>query len=241
VIVLDGGSSPPPAYGDRAHAGCLSFEWSSGPDRLIVNVGSCLELDPEWRAAGRATNGHSTLIVDDALSAVFEQARSGRGPARPQGPPHVTAKRTDDEEGAWVDAQHDGYRDDYGLIHRRTIYLDKYGRDLRGLDALARPMNQPRETDPWRPPFTIRFHLHPKVSATLGEKGIAVLASPSGGKWRLRTDAGRMRIEDSVYLSDADGPQRTRQIVLMGNAEPNGAGDAPPNRVRWAFSRLDGA
>jgi hypothetical protein len=28
--------------------------------------------------------------------------------------------------------------------------------------------------------------------------------------------------------------------VLLGNAEPNGAGDAPPNRVRWAFSRLDG-
>lgn len=240
VIVLDAGGAPPASFADRAHAGCLAFEWSSGSDRLVVNVGSSLELDPDWRVAGRATNGHSTLIVDDALSSVFEQTRLGRGPARPTGPPHVTAKRTDDDEGAWIDAQHDGYRAEYGLIHRRTIYVDKAGKDIRGLDALARPVNEPKTADPWRPPFTIRFHLHPRVSATLGEKGIAVLASPQGGRWRLRTDAARMRIEDSVYLSGADGPQRSRQIVLLGNAEPNGAGDAPPNRVRWAFSRLDG-
>jgi uncharacterized heparinase superfamily protein len=240
ILVLEGGGAPPPAFGDRAHAGALAFEWSSGADRLVVNVGSGLELDPDWRAAGRATNGHSTLIVDDALSADFEQARAGRGPARPRGPPQVIAKRADDEDGARIDAQHDGYRADYGLIHRRTLYLDKTGRDIRGLDALARPVNEPREADPWRPPFAIRFHLHPRVSVSLGEKGIAVLAAPSGGKWRLRTDAPRLRIEDSVYLSNAEGPQRTRQIVLLGNAEPNGAGDGPPNRVRWAFSRLDG-
>ena len=199
-----------------------------------------MELEPEWRVAGRATNGHSTLIVDDALSAGFEQARIGKGPARPVGPPVVTAKRTDDDDGAWIDAQHDGYRAEYGLIHRRTIYLDKAGRDIRGLDALARPVNQQRVSDPWRPPFTIRFHLHPRVRAELGDKGVAVLTAANGEKWRLRTDATRMRIEDSVYLGQGDGPVRTRQIVLLGNAEPNGTGDAPPNRVRWAFSRLDG-
>jgi uncharacterized heparinase superfamily protein len=240
ILIIDAGAAPPAGFGDRAHAGCLSFEWSSGPDRLVVNVGASLELAPEWRVAGRATNGHSTLVLDDALSAEFEQPRLGRGPARPVGPPHVTAKRTDDEEGAWIEAQHDGYRAAYGLIHRRTIYVDKAGRDIRGLDSLSRPVTQSRASDPWRPPFTIRFHLHPKVQAEVVEKGTAVLAAPNGEKWRLRTDAARMRIEDSVYLGHGDGPQRTRQIVLLGNAEPNGAGDAPPNRVRWAFSRLDG-
>jgi uncharacterized heparinase superfamily protein len=239
ALVLDGAAAPPPAYGDRAHAGCLSFEMSCGLDRLIVNVGSQLELDPQWRAAGRATNGHSTLVVDDALSAEFE--RVGRGAARPHGPAQMSAKRTDDDEGARIDAQHDGYRADYGLIHRRTIYMDKNGVDVRGLDALARPASEGRATDKWRPPFAIRFHLHPDAIGTLGEPGVAYIDGPSGSRWRLRTDAQRVRFEDSVYLGEADGPRRTRQLVLLGNADPNGLGDAPPNRVRWAFTRLDRA
>ncbi len=240
TLVLDAAAAPPPSYGDRAHAGCLAFELSCGTDRLIVNVGSSRELDPEWRAAGRATNGHSTLVVDDALSAAFEQPRLGRSAARPYGPPQVSAKRTDDDDGAWIDAQHDGYREDYGLIHRRTIYMDQEGQHIRGLDALARPASEGKAYDPWRPPFAIRFHLHPEVQAAMGEeKGVAYMTGPSGSRWRLRTDAARMRIEDSVYLSAGEGPQRSRQIVLLGNAEPNNAGDGPPNRVRWAFTRLD--
>ncbi|MGE3867560.1 MAG: heparinase II/III family protein, partial [Hyphomonadaceae bacterium] len=236
VMVLDGASAPPAAYGDRAHAGCLSFEMSTGPDRLIVNVGSQLELDPQWRAAGRATNGHSTLVVDDALSAEFE--RVGRGAARPSGPT-ASARLVDDEEGARIEGQHDGYRADYGLIHRRTIYIHQGGADIRGLDSLTRPANLPRVTEKWRPPFAIRFHLHPEVEVSLGEPGVAVIQAPSGPRWRIRTDGVRMRLEDSVYLGGAEGPARTQQIVLLGNADPNGVGDGPPNRVRWAFTRLD--
>lgn len=239
VVIMDGGASPPPAHGERAHAGCLAFEMSTGADRLIVNVGSARELLPTWRAAGRATNGHSTLIVDDALSAVFEASRLGRSAARPVGPPGVSAKRADDDDGARIEAQHEGYRADYGLVHRRTLFLDKAGTDLRGLDALARPLSAGKANDALRIPFAIRFHLHPGVSVLRVEAKVLHLETPGGAHWRLRTDASAVAIDDSIYLSQSGGPTPTRQIVLIGEADANGSGDAAPNRVRWAFTRID--
>ena len=82
TVLMDVGGAPPPAYGERAHAGALAFEFSCGPDRLIVNVGSGIELLPDWRAAGRATNGHSTLSSSMTRSPrPFSQRRAGRGAA----------------------------------------------------------------------------------------------------------------------------------------------------------------
>lgn len=241
-LVMDCGAAPPPAYGDRAHAGALSFEFADGPDRLVVNVGSGLELHPEWRAAGRATNAHSVLIVNEALSASFESPRLGRGAARPLGPPGVTAKRTEDEDGAWVEASHEGYRADFGLVHRRTVFLDAAGKDLRGQDVLSRLVTYGRAPPTAGPiPFAIRFHLHPRVNVERGPSGSLAVRSGSGELWRLRTDAPDISIETSIYLGDPSGPQKSRQIVLMAAADPNGAGDSLPNRIRWAFTRFERA
>jgi uncharacterized heparinase superfamily protein len=156
-------------------------------------------------------------------------------------PANVTAKRNDDDEGARIEAQHDGYRADYGLIHRRAVYMDKAGVDLRGVDTLSRPANEKKAPDDFRPPFAIRFHLHPDVVPTMGEAGVVYLEGPFGSRWRFRTDAANLALEDSVYLGNLDGPARTRQVVLSGEADPKGVGEGPPNRVRWAFTRLDRA
>ena len=239
VLIADAGAAPAAAFGDRAHAGCLAFEMSSGKDRLIVNVGSARELLPSWRAAGRATNGHSTLIVDDALSAVFETARLGRVAARPIGPPGVHAQRIDDDDGARIDAQHEGYRADYGLVHRRTLFLDKSGLNVRGLDVLARPLAAGKAANSARVPYAIRFHLDPGVNARRLDASSVHLETASGAHWRLRTDAPHAAIEDSISLSARPLPLPTNQIVLSGEADPNGSGDAAPNRVRWALTRLD--
>lgn len=239
IVIMDAGAAPAPAFGERAHAGCLGLEMSCGADRLIVNVGSTRELAPEWRAAGRATNAHSTLIVDDALSAAFEQMRLSRGGARPIGPPGVSGKRTDDEHGARIDAQHEGYRADYGLVHRRTLFLDEEGTDLRGQDVLARPLAAGKASENLRIPFAIRFHLHPSVLVERLEPKVIRLETPSGAHWRLRTDAEAVQIDESIYLSERSGPQPARQIVMLGEADANGSGEHAPNRVRWALTRID--
>ena len=238
-LILDAGAAPGALYGERAHAGALSFEMTDGPDRVIVNVGSGLELHPEWRAAGRPTNAHSTLIVDDALSARFEPGRLGRIAARPVGPPGLAARRTEDDEGAWIEASHEGYRSEHGLVHRRTVFIDSTGRDLRGQDALSRPAVEGRSNRAGAIPYAIRFHLHPSAGVERGPSGSLAIRTASGELWRLRTDAPEVEVEASIYLAEPSGPQKSRQIVLKGAADPDGLGDAAPNRVRWVFTRFE--
>ncbi len=82
-----------------------------------------------------------------------------------------------------------------------------------------------------------------QVNATLGdpfylaEHQMAMLETPGGQRWRLRTDALDIQIVRSIYWGGRAVPQDTLQIVLSGAADPMGHGLAPPNRVRWALAR----
>jgi len=155
-------------------------------------------------------------------------------------PNNVSARRNEEEIGVWLEGSHDGYRESFGLSHRRRVFLAADGGDLRGEDALFRPADDGPPEDPdthFR--FAIRFHLHPGVRASLSRDAMsALLVLPTGDGWRFRTDGGPVRLERSVYLASGAQPQRTTQIVIHGEAEPYGAGERPPNRVRWAFQRL---
>ena len=238
-VLLDVGGAPPLAYADRAHAGALAFELSSERERLIVNVGAARELAPEGRFAARTTNAHSTLILADALSAEFEESRRGKGPARLVGPNLDDVRRSSDETGITVQGRHDGYRAQFGLLHRRYVFIDHDGRNLRGIDELIRPSKSKAPSSKQLIPFVARFHLHPSVRARLVEHQMALLETPGGQRWRLRTDAQLIAIEQSTYWGGRIVPQETQQIVLSGAADPMGVGLGPPNRMRWALARSD--
>ncbi len=236
-ILFDVGAAPPFSYSERAHASALAFELSSETERLIVNVGAARELEPAARLAARATNGHSALVVGDALSATLEDPRRGRGPARMSGPNLDEVRRSSDESGITVQGRHDGYRAQFGLLHRRYLFVDHDGKNLRGIDELIRPMKL-KSTPAKRPiPFVARFHLHPNVRARLADHQAALLETPGGQRWRLKTDAPDIAIEPSIYWG---GPnvRESLQIVLSGQADPMGHGLAPPNRLRWALTRV---
>ena len=235
-VLFDVGGAPPLGYSERAHAGALAFELSSGSERLIVNVGATRELEPAARLAARATNGHSTLVLDDALSAHLDEPRRGKGPARMVGPELDDVRRSTDESGTTVQGRHDGYRAQFGLLHRRYVFVDAAGVNLRGIDELIRPMRHKGQTPKNFVPFVARFHLHPAVRVRLIEAKTAMLETPGGQRWRFRTDAPAVSIEPSIYWG-GPAPLETHQIVLAGEADPHGHGLAPPNRIRWALAK----
>jgi uncharacterized heparinase superfamily protein len=210
------GAPPPPGLDRFAHAGTLSFEFSSGKERLIVNCGAAPAFGNEWREALRATAAHSTLIIADVSSAEIRETGLGRRPA------NVNAQRHEVTGAHWLEASHDGWGKLFGAVHHRRIYLSESGEDLRGEDLIEAEQPQP---------FVIRFHLHPNVTASLQQDNEAVLLRlPSGQGWRLRADGAALSIEESVYFGGNEA-RRAEQIVLAGHQDG-------PQQVKWAITRI---
>ncbi|NKC32415.1 heparinase [Roseomonas sp. BU-1] len=229
LVLMDCGAPPAarrdaapgglPRGADRnAHAGTLSFEVSVGRERLIVNCGAAPAAEGEWRDAMRATAAHSTLVLADTNSSELRPEGLGRRVET------VTTDRFEEEGKLWLDGTHDGWVKQFGLRHRRRLFLSESGDSLIGEDVLE------AVRDTTLPGFTVRFHLHPTVTASLqqDEQG-ALLRLPSGVGWRLRAGREvRVAIEESIYLGGE--PRRSQQVALHLEAGATG--------VNWALSRI---
>jgi uncharacterized heparinase superfamily protein len=186
------------------HAGTLSFEMSVGNHRLIVNCGGGSAAGRGLAEALRATAAHSTLVVADVNSS--DLVPGGFGPRKAES---VSAQRREQDRNVLVEASHDGYREPFGISHRRLLYLARDGLDLRGEDVLEAESGTGRK-------FDIRFHLHPDVDASLSTGGrSALLRLPTGRGWRLGISDGTLSLEESIYAGGAK-PRAGQQLVITG-------------------------
>mgnify|MGYP001190811537 CR=1 FL=1 len=218
LFICDTGT--PSVNAEVAHAGSLSFEMSVGKQRMIVNCGGYTGRDEGWRFAQRATAAHSTLIVGDKNSSELLPNGAVGEPSA-----WVTCERKETEGSTWLVVSHDGYRKSHGLIHERRIYVDASGTDVRGEDILE-GLGEHK--------FSIRFHLHPSVKASLVKDGASVLLRlPDKSGWRVRCSGGVASLQESVYLGDGVRSRRSEQIVISGATRQ---GDA---QVKWALTRLN--
>ncbi len=233
-LVLDCGQAPPRPFADYAHAGALGFELSDGPARIITSCGSSPEVNVDWQAAVRRTGAHSTLVLGGRDSALFEPNDQTRL-LMPIGPEGISAKRLEENDEIWLDAQHGGYKKPYGLLHRRRLFMAGDGSRLTGEDSLVRPVSQGEADDRKFISFEIRFHLHPTVTAMVASDSIRLVCD-NGAVWKFKTSHAGTRLERTIYLARGV-VERPEQIVMAGMADPNSEGREPPNCIRWAFLR----
>jgi uncharacterized heparinase superfamily protein len=216
LVLVDTGKPPPHGFDGEAHAGTLSFELSQGRERIVVNCGGYRGAKSTWQRVARASAAHSVLVVSDTNAVeIAADGALGRAPSL------VRFERAEEGGHQWIAATHDGYRSRFGLIYSRELYLAADGDDLRGEDKLTGRAGAV---------FTVRFHLHPAVEASLIEGGGALLRLASGTVWRLRAAGAEMSLGESIYLGTGQ-LQKTQQIVLSGTTGPSGA------TVRWALRR----
>ncbi len=124
--VLDHG---PLGMGDlaaHAHADTLSVHLHHAGRPVLVDAGTYLYAGPgSWRSDLRSTRVHNTLTVAGAdsseMAGPFNWRRSRRARGR-----LLTARSS--SCGWKVEAEHDGYLRDHGVLHHRTLAGDAAGR-----------------------------------------------------------------------------------------------------------------
>ena len=232
LVLMDTGVPPPIPVSHEAHAGCLSFELSSGLHRIIVNCGLPAMSRDSWRQLARATAAHSTVTFNDSSSCRFLNAASLQrlaGIPIVSGPGKVPVTREEIDGMLTLTASHDGYARRYGVLHRRTLHLRREDGRVEGEDAFL-PSNGKALPRGRGDEFAIRFHLHPLVKASRLVAGHGVMMMlPTRQAWTFTAQEGQIELEESVYLAAPDGPRRTTQIVVYGHAR-----DTPV--VNWTIA-----
>ncbi len=236
VALMDVGNPPAGDLSGLAHAGCLSFEFSSQKSCIVVNCGAPVFSDERKPSVWRTTAAHSTAAFGDVSFCRFENRTPGI--EKLDGlilTTNLQAEYARDEtaDGVTVTASHLGYGREFGARHQRTLGLDQGGARLRGSDWFSTPEKaELRYTID--DAVSIRFHLHPDVSvraAAAVEKAL-LLETKSGERWRFSCNEVNPELEESIFFANITGSRRTTQIVLRVAAESTPV-------VNWAFRRAD--
>lgn len=238
-LLLD--AAAPPDQSPTAHAATLAFEMTVDRRPLVVNCGPGDSFSRRWDQASRGTPAHSTLAPDGVSSAQFVPAANGP-PLLVQGPGDVQYAPAPERGPASLSAAHDGFVASHGLVHLRKLDLAADGAALSGEDLLTAPtlagqarLRQLVEALGGQGVgFTVRFHLHPEVTARLSPGGDVVeLMLKSGELWLFSHEGpARITLDPSVYLEKTRAePTPTRQIVLEASAQ------AQTTALRWRFER----
>ncbi|MBU2149308.1 MAG: heparinase II/III family protein, partial [Alphaproteobacteria bacterium] len=228
----DTGAPPPIDVSNAAHAGCLSFEMSSGRQHFVVNCGVDTYGASEFRPLARATAAHSTATLNDTSSARFNHSIRVNDLASPPligGPRNVPCRRTDQPGMHGFIASHDGYVAQFGLYHERELSLSEEGSVLAGLDRFLRAGGAPARNN-GRDFVAVRFHMHPDVELFHDEEDRLVLTAPHSDRWVMSCAEVTPYVEESIYFAGLGGPRRSRQIVLSFKA-------SEIQEVHWQFTR----
>jgi uncharacterized heparinase superfamily protein len=217
LLLADMGLPPVGGYDQTGHAGLLSFEFSHGRERIFTNCGA-LSAWGSWRMALAATAAHNALQVGDTNAAeILPEGGLGRRPKQ------ATSRLMSQQGAQTLIAAHDGYKEAFGLVHERSLSLGEDGAWLKGQDVLYGAGVYP---------YTIRFHLHPKIQASqLNHQQTVLLRCASGQGWKFTVDGGRLQLEESLYCGQ-NTPRRSLQIAVTAQS----GGDLP---LHWLLQRLE--
>jgi uncharacterized heparinase superfamily protein len=233
VVMVDVGIPPPLELAGDAHAGCLSFEMSDGARAVLVNGGAPGLAHDNQRALARATSSHNTLCLNTTSSSRLVRAgilerTLGAAPLRL--PTDVDTFVGDDPGKMIIESTHDGYLEQYRLLHTRRMTLSHDGRKLAGIDRLAPARGVLRMRRDL--PFAIHFHVPPDAVCRSGPTlETAEVQVAVGSVWRFTASGARLSIEESTYFAHLSGPQRSMQIVLRGACPGE-------TTVAWSFERM---
>ena len=229
-IISDVENAPKFDSTGMAHAGMLSFEFSSGLRKIVVNCGSGHRHDSYIQRQNRSTYAHSTLELSDQSQARFLPVwpRSLRPQDRMlrMSQKNTNVKTSVNNTYKMLEAEHGCYETRFGITHKRILKLGINGNHLIGSDELVY-----YDTVNNNIPFRLYFHLHPDVDVWhIETNNSMILKLQNGETWLFSHKGGDLFLADSAYFGRGDVTVRnSKQIVVSSNKKKY------TKRIEWSF------
>ncbi|GJL99451.1 MAG: hypothetical protein DHS20C07_11310 [Methyloligella sp.] len=235
ILLMDGGTPPELDLSAKSHAGCLSFEMSSGSCPVIVNCGAAPPAYHTMASNARASVAHSTVTINNRSSAQFihdKTVKQSEHPSLLAGPATVKAFYESDAEKSKIIGSHDGYLDRFGLIHHRMLSLSHDGYSFIGEDWIEVAATEAKEDHQMGWPFAVHFHIHPDVITTRAADGKSItLTLPDSQEWKFSAQGQIIYLEESIFYADFAGPCQSVQAVVRGNCINN-------TKISWLLAKV---
>jgi len=224
-LIMDIGSSPDKKFSSNYQAGALSFEIISNGKKLICNSGYFQDQNHQLNDLSKSSAIHSTLTLDDRSSCKFTKTKNENSEIS-----HglqILKKNIVFEKNYWkINAAHDGYLKQYGIIHERE--LEFYPEQLKfvGHDKII-SKNNVKELK-----FEIRFHLTPNIKTMKTQDNKSILIDLDGEGWKFNSENNNINIDNGLYFGRKDYFVDNQNIVISGMTNDKN------QTIKWEITKL---
>ena len=185
----------------KAHSCSTTFELSYKKNKIIINALSGLD-----EKINRTTAAHSTLTLNNTNAyKILKNEHLSRVPEK------LKVKRVERYGANVIEIENYGYKNQYDAVHKRLIYVDKEGLDIRGEDNIYCPMEIT---------FDIRFYLDSTIKTLLTNNGKNILLKlKSGVGWKFSSSLDKINIASNRNININNQPITNEHIHLTGETK----------------------
>ena len=223
-LIMDVGSSPDKKFSSNYQAGALSFEILSNGKKLICNSGYFQNHNHQLNELSKSSAAHSTLIIDDRSSCQFNK-NENEGSKISHGL-KVIKKNIVFEKNYWkINASHDGYLKQYGIIHERELEFYPEQMKFIGHDKIASKKHIKNLK------YEIRFHLEPNIKIMKTQDNKSILIDLNGEGWKFKSE-NNMNIDNGLYFARKNSFVDNQNIIISGMTNEEN------QTIKWEITKL---
>ena len=131
------------------------------------------------------------------------------------------------EKNYWkINASHDGYLKQYGVIHERWIEFYPEQIKFVGHDKMISKKGMKNLK------FEIRFHLEPNIKIMKTQDNRSILIDLNGEGWKFNSANNNMNINDGLYFGKKDSFVDNQNIVISGMTNDEN------QTIKWEITKL---
>ena len=221
-FIMDIGSSPEKKFSSTYQAGALSFEILSNGKKLICNSGYFQNKNHQLNELSKSSAVHSTLVLDDRSSCKFNKNKNYKISYGLK----ILKKNIVFEKNYWkINASHDGYLKQYGIIHEREVEFYPEQMKFVGHDKII-SKNKIKNLK-----YEIRFHLEPNIKIMKTQDNKSILIDLGGEGWKFNSD-NKMNIDNGLYFGKKDSFVDNQNIIISGMTIDKN------QTIKWEITKL---